>query len=65
MLKSYLAYFGTRRLRGGWMIKEQMIINASSYDKAWAMAESRCYPGEEVLDVVNHVPVENVVFWGV
>ena len=65
MLKSYLAYFGTRRLRGGWMIKEQIIINASSYDKAWAMAEARCYPGEEVLDVVNHVPVDDVVFWGV
>ena len=65
MMKSYLAYFGTRRLRGGWMIKEQMIINASSYDKAWAMAEARCYPGEEVLDIVNHVPVEDVVFWGV
>jgi hypothetical protein len=63
--QSFLAFFGTRRLRGGWMIKEQMIINASSYDKAWAMAEARCYPGEEVLDVVNHVPVEDVVFWGV
>jgi hypothetical protein len=65
MTQSFLAFFGTRRLRGGWMIKEQMIINAASYDKAWAMAEARCYPGEEVLDVVNHVPVEDVVFWGV
>jgi hypothetical protein len=46
------------------MIKEQMIINASSYDKAWALAEARCYPGEEVLDIVNYIPAEDVVFWG-
>jgi hypothetical protein len=62
--QSFLAFFGTRRLRGGWMIKEQMIINASSYDKAWALAEARCYPGEEVLDIVNYIPAEDVVFWG-
>jgi len=65
MMRTYLAYFGTRRLRGGWMIKEQMIINASTYDKAWSMAEAICHQGEEVLDIVNHVPVEDVMFWGV
>jgi|GWRWMinimDraft_13_1066021.scaffolds.fasta_scaffold172014_1 hypothetical protein len=64
-MNTYLAFFGHKQVKGGWFIQEQMIINASSYDKAWAMAEARCYPGEQVLDVSVHVPREDVIFWGV
>ena len=64
-MNTYLALFGHKQVKGGWFIQEQMIINASSYDKAWAMAEARCYPGEQVLDVRNHVSREDVIFWGV
>lgn len=64
-MKSFIAYFGHRYGRGGQMIKEQMIINAATYNQAWNIAESRCYRGEQVLDVVDYVPPEDLAFWRV
>ncbi len=51
---SYSLYFGHRQPRGGQVIKEQMIVDAESYDDAVKKAYYFCRKGEEVLDIVKH-----------
>lgn len=48
---TYFVSIGNRRRGGGIMIREQMFVEADSYDQAWRIAEGRCYSGEHVVDV--------------
>lgn len=47
----YFVSIGHRRAHGGIFIKEQMFVEADSYDQAWRIAEGRCYNGEHIVDV--------------
>jgi len=47
----YFVSIGNRRLGGAIIIREQMFVEADSYDMAWRIAEGRCYNGEHIVDV--------------
>lgn len=47
----YYVSIGNRRMGGGIMIREQMFVEADSYDMAWRIAEGRCYNGEHIVEV--------------
>jgi hypothetical protein len=51
MKREYYVSFGTKSGRGGWFIKEQMVIMARSKDEAMILAKHYCKPYEQVLDI--------------
>ena len=56
---------GHKTGRGGWFIQEQMIIDSSSEDIAYAIAERKCEPGERILDISVIDKRRELAFWGV
>lgn len=59
--REFSVYLGQRRGRGGWLIKEQMVVLATDSNSAWTLAEHLARRGEEVLQVV---PVPDVkTYW--
>lgn len=51
MKREFSAYYGHRRGRGGWLIKEEMIILADDLEQAITLALHRKMHGEELLRV--------------
>ena len=49
--REFSAYYGHRRGRGGWLIKEEMIILADDLEQAITLAQHRKMQGEELLRV--------------
>jgi hypothetical protein len=49
--RQFSAYYGHRRGRGGWLIKEEMIILAHSLEDAITLAQHRVMPNEQLLRV--------------
>lgn len=49
--REFSVYLGQRRGRGGWLIKEQMVVLATDSNSAWSLAEHLAHRGEEVLQV--------------
>ena len=47
----WLATYGARQLRGGWLVTEQHIIHAVDYPTAFKIARKDCPKGESVLNV--------------
>jgi len=60
-----MATIGHQTGRGGWFIQEQMIIDASSSDIAYAIAQVKCKRGERILDVSIIDKLKELAFWGV
>ena len=65
MTNTFMATIGHKTGRGGWFIQEQMIIDASSYDIAWSIAEAKRKRGEQILDVSIIDKRRELAFWGV
>lgn len=59
----FSVYFGTRRLRGGQMIKEHMIIMADDYTEASMLAHHFVKRGEEVLGIEMTDPADGLCFY--
>ena len=51
MKREFSAYYGHRRARGGWLIKEEMIILADDLEQAITLAQHRVMRGEQLLRV--------------
>lgn len=51
MKRQFSAYYGHRRGRGGWLIKEEMIILADDLEQAITLANHRVMKGEQLLRV--------------
>jgi hypothetical protein len=49
--REFSAYYGHRRGRGGWLIKEEMIILADDLEQAITLAQHRVMPNEQLLRV--------------
>ena len=54
MKTQYSIFYGVRRARGGWLIKEQMVCMADNFQEAEILAKHFCKQGEEIFDIEAH-----------
>jgi hypothetical protein len=48
---SWVATYGIKQMRGGWLVTEQHIISAIDYPTAWKIGRKDCPRGETLMSI--------------